>query len=64
VESWIRNKVMRICNSYEVQMQNGKAKKEMETIPDSVVIDELHTETGTLSVTEQLLAASCLICHS
>jgi hypothetical protein len=38
---------MRICNAYEVQMQSGKAKKEIETIPDFVVIDELHAETGT-----------------
>jgi len=69
VKRWIRIRIrikaMRIWNPYEVQMPSGKAKKEIEeTIPDSVVIDELHAETGTLSGIDQLLTASCLICHS
>jgi hypothetical protein len=64
IRTWLRIKVMRICNPCEVQMQNGKAKKEIKTISDSVVIDDLHAETGTLSGSEQLLAESCLICHS
>jgi hypothetical protein len=40
---------MRICNPY-ADSEWKKAKKEIETIPDSVVLDELHAETGPYQV--------------